>query len=103
MQAKLSKWNNLLLPTTDYIVISKSKCCYIGPFQKNPNMGGSGYTFLETPWNFSFFYFIPGNSRQNKAQPMDIPQNCVRFLGNSKAKNKNPWKFHIIFSWSLHL
>ena len=25
MQAKLSKWNNLLLPTTDYIVISKSK------------------------------------------------------------------------------
>ena len=40
MKAKLSKWDNLLLPTTDYIVISKSKCCYIGPFQKNPNMGG---------------------------------------------------------------
>ena len=53
------------------------------------------------PWNFSFFfYFTPGNSRQNKAQPLDIPQNCVRSLGNSKAKNKDPWKFHIIFSWS---
>ena len=56
--------------------------------------------FWKNPWNFSFFYFIPGNSRQNKAQPLDIPQNCVRSLGNSKTKNKDPWKFHIIFSWS---
>ena len=29
------------------------------------------------PQNFSFIYFIPGNSRQNKAQPMDIPHICV--------------------------
>ena len=24
------------------------------------------------PWNFSFFYFTPGKSIQNKAQPLDI-------------------------------
>ena len=35
------------------------------------------------PWNFSFFYFTTQNSRQNKAQTLDISQNCV-----------------IIFSWS---
>ena len=29
----------------------------------------------------------------------DIPQNCVRSLGNSKAKNNDPCKFHF-FSWS---
>ena len=58
------------------------------------------YFFEKPPWNFSLFYFTPGNSRQNKAQPQDIPQNCVRTLGNSKTKNKDPWKFHIIFSWS---
>ena len=47
--------------------------------------------------------FTPENSRQNKAQPLlDMPQNCVKSLGNSKPKNKDPWpwKFHIIFSWS---
>ena len=40
------------------------------------DVGGWGYTFLK---------------------PLDIPQNCVRSLGNSKAKNKDPWKFHINF------
>ena len=49
--------------------------------------------------NFSYLYLTPGNSRQNKAQPLDIARICVRSFGNSKAKNKDPWKFHIIFSW----
>ena len=56
--------------------------------------------FFENPLEFFIFIFTPGNSRQKKAQPLDIPQNCVRFLGNSTTKNKDPWKFHIIFSWS---
>ena len=29
-----------------------------------------------------------------------MPQNYFRSLGNSKARNQDPWKFHIIFSWS---
>ena len=61
--------------------------------------GGGGYIWNH-PCNFSFSYFTPGTSRQNKDQPLDIPQSCVRSFGNSKAKNKDPWKFHIIFSWS---
>ena len=56
------------------------------------------YSFENLPGVF-IFYFTPGNSRQNKAQPLDIPQNCVRSLWDSKAKNKDLWKFHIIFSW----
>ena len=64
-------------------------------FEKKSKQLGWRYTFLKTPSNFSFFYFTPWNSRQNKAQTLDIPQNCVRSFGNFKAKNKNPWKFHI--------
>ena len=55
--------------------------------------------FFETPFPGIYFFY--------KAQPQDIPQNCVKSLGNSKAKNKdpkaflliNPWKFHILFLW----
>ena len=57
------------------------------------------------PWNFSFFYLNPGNFRQNKVPPMEIPQNCVRCLGNFKAKNQELWEFHIIFPgrpWKFH-
>ena len=55
--------------------------------------------FFETPGTFHFFYFTSGNSRQNKAQPLDIPQNCVRSLGNSTLFFLgHPWKFHFIFN-----
>ena len=73
--------------TLPHIYINMRQCCV-------------HILFWKPPWNFSFFYFTPGNSRQNKAQPLDIPQNCVRSLGNSKAKNKDPWvrlTFHITF------
>ena len=68
--------------------------------EKIQTRGFEDILFWKTHWNFSFLYFNTGNSRQNKAKPLDIPQNCVRFLENSKAKDKDPWKFHIIFSWS---
>ena len=69
---------------------------------KNSNWGwGFEDILFWTPlWNFTFFYFTYGNSRESKAQTLDIPQNCVRSLGNSKAKNKGPRNFRIIFSWS---
>ena len=51
--------------------------------------------------SFSLFYLTPGNFRQNKAQRLDISQNCVRFLGNSKARSYTDLRnFYIIFSWS---
>ena len=55
-------------------------------------------SFLKKPWIFLVSYFAPRNSRQNKASPLEILQNCVRPLRNSKAKNQNLWKFHMIFS-----
>ena len=67
--------------------------------------GGRGwgleYTFLNLspppPWNFSFFYFTPWNSRQSKAQPLEIPH--YFFLGHPQIPSTsffiNPcWKFH---------
>ena len=54
--------------------------------------------FETKSWNFKVFYFVPGNSGQNKASRLEIPQNCVTLLGNSENKNQEPWKFHIIFS-----
>ena len=69
--------------------------------KKTKQGGGSwGHAFLNRPWNFSFFYFTPGNFRENKAPPLEIPQNCLTSLGNSKAKNQDHWKFFIIFSWT---
>ena len=35
---------------------------------------------------------------QNKASPVEIPQNYVVPLGNSKAKKQDPWNFHVIFT-----
>ena len=32
--------------------------------------------------------------------PLEIVKKCIPSLGNSKTKNQDPWKFHIIFSWS---
>ena len=57
-------------------------------------------TYFFDHWIFLFIYFTPGNSRQIKAPPLEIVQICVTSLGNSKTKNQDPWKFHIIFSWS---
>ena len=48
------------------------------------------FIFLLYPWKFQTKQSsTPGNSTK-----------CVRSLGNSKAKNQDPWEFHIIFSWS---
>ena len=46
---------------------------------------------------FFIFYFTPGNSRHNKTQHLDIPHNCVRSVGNSKFKNKDPLEIQLYF------
>ena len=57
------------------------------------------YLSRETyPGNFHFFT-LPLEFLDQK-KPLDSPQNCVRSLGNSNAKNKDPCKFDIIFSCS---
>ena len=52
-------------------------------------------------WNFKICYLTLRNSRQNKSSPLEILENCVTPVGNSKAKIQDPMKLHIIFSWSL--
>ena len=56
------------------LFICTPDCQYIGLFRKKSKQAGLRIYFFEnTPWKFSFFYCTPGNSRQNKAQPLDIP------------------------------
>ena len=40
---------------------------YLGYSRKIQTGGVEGILFWKNPWNFSFFYFTLGNSRQNKA------------------------------------
>ena len=94
----LSNCSCFVLVTSSQLDSYQLSLVYLLP--RDVNKPQNGLFQKRVPWNFSFFYFTPGNSGQNKAQPLDIPQNCVRSLGNFKAKNKDPWKFHIIFSWS---
>ena len=55
------------------------------------------FEFPHTSWNFSFFFTLatPGKSRHNKAQPLNIPQNCET-PGNSTCYFFDPRKFHIL-------
>ena len=91
-------------------------------FRKRQTRSVEDILFWKSPWNFSIFYFTPGNSRRNKAPTQKIPQifllldllesqgqkprrleipdylflvtlwNCTSFL-------INPWKFHMLFLW----
>ena len=60
---------------------------WLGYSRKKNNRGIEGILFWKPPGIFNFSYFTPGNSRQNKTPTLEIPQNCVRSLGNfNKAK-----------------
>ena len=89
-----------------------------GLFQKKNRVEGLRTYFFENlpalEFFMFFFYFNPGNSRQSKTPPLEIPQNCVRSLGNSKTKTKtpeisalifllHPWKFHFVFNYPLEI
>ena len=72
-------------------LISNNAEWLIGPFQKKIKLEGLRTYFFEPPTlEFFIFYFNPWNSRQNKPAPLEIPQNCVKSLGNSKAKPLRP-------------
>ena len=59
------------------------------------------YTFLKTPLEFlDLSLYTLRKSVENKLSPLEILQNCVTPLRNSKSKNQDPWKFHMIFSWT---
>ena len=95
-------------------------------FQKKTKQGEAveDILFWKITWNFSFFYFTPGNSRQNKAHPwkfhkflldsldwkfqgpklgpLEIPHYFFLItLRNSTSFLINPLKFHMLFLWYL--
>ena len=77
----------------------------MGYSSKKPNMergGLSTYFFENHPGVFCFFCFTHGNSSQTKFHPWKF-QIFVRFLGDSKAKNQDPGKFHIFSCSSLEI
>ena len=66
--------------------------------RKKPNRGVEDIgTFLNpSPWNLSFFYFTPGNSRQNNS----IPGNSTKLLdplGMPRLKTKTPGNSTLFF------
>ena len=65
--------------------------------EKKTNRDGGGLRiyFSETlpPRNFTL-----RNSAENKLLPLEILQNCVTPLGNSKVKNQDPWELQMSFS-----
>ena len=71
----------------------------MGYSRKNPNRGGLRIYFSEPlpSWKFQICDFTLRNSRENKLLPLEIQQNCVTPLGNSKVKNQDPCNFHMSF------
>ena len=62
--------------------------------------GGWRHTFVKTPLEFFIFLIYPWKFQTKRAQPLEILQIFIRSFGNSKVKNQDHWKFHIIFYWS---
>ena len=71
--------------------------------RKKPNrgvedIGNIASQFFQNPLKFLIFILYSCNfPDKTKLHPLEIPQKCVRSLGNSKTRNQDPWKFHIIF------
>ena len=63
------------------------------------NRGVEDILFWKKTLEFLSLSFTLGNSRHNKDSQLEILENFVTHLGNSIAKNQDPWKFHM-FSWS---
>ena len=73
--------------------------------QRGRGVGGLviGYTFVKTAPEFFILLLYPCKfQKKQSSTPGYSTQLCLlpRSLRNSKAKNKDPWKFDIIFSWS---
>ena len=55
------------------------------PLLSQYHNGGLRTNFVENPLEFLGFCFTPGISKQYKASPAEIPQNCVTPHRNFKA------------------
>ena len=68
----------------------------LGYSRKDPNRGGSGYTFLRNPSGIFKFVSLPlENPEKTNFHPWKF---CVTSLGDSKVKSQDPCKFDMNFS-----
>ena len=73
-----------------------------GLFQKKTKQGGLRIYFLKTPPEDFRFVTLPLEIPEKTSFHLEIQQNCVTSLRNSKVKNQNPWKFHMSFYLNTH-
>ena len=92
------------------LTILKELHLWMGYSRKNPNRGGWGYTFLKTPWKFSFFTLLLEISKlKQRSYGNLIPRPKTKTLGkpnyfflvnlgnSSLLLINDPWKFHMLF------
>ena len=79
------------------MVAKRKYVLYIMDYSRKKNKAGrvggwgwGGHTFLNPPFLWKVFYFALGNSRQNKASPLENPQNWGLF------QKKNSRVFQIV-------
>ena len=100
-----------IFKTSDIMSYSwKLQISWAIPEKSKKNRGVEDILFRKSRWNFSFIYFTPGNSRQIKAPPLEIAQNCVTSWKFQDQKPRplevphnfflvTPWKFLMLFLW----
>ena len=99
---ELRTWPNIFSTLYYYSIIAKLtdlirySQTVNGLFQKNPNIGTWGCTFLKIPSGIFRFVTLP--LEITKLSPLEILKNCVTPFGSSKVKNQDPWKFYKCFS-----
>ena len=63
--------------------------------------GGWGHTFQKIPLEFFIYWLYPRKFKSNQSSTHgNFTKLCYISIENSTTKNQDPWKFHIIFSWS---
>ena len=69
--------------------------------RKNLNRRSCGYNVLKKTLEFLVCHFTLRNSWENKLSPLGFLKKCVTPLENVNVKDQDPWKLHIILSWTL--
>ena len=70
-------------------------------YSRKKQAARGGHTFVKTPLEFFIFLLDPWKFQTNQSSTAgNCAKLCYISLVNSKTKKQDPWKFHIIISWS---
>ena len=98
-KTKNKRSSSCILPI---IIRSTFKTSNIMSYSWNKQIGGLRTYFFKNPLEFFINLLYLRKFQTNwSSNPGNCTKLCHISLGNSKTKNQDPWKFHIIiFSWS---